>query len=241
MSLNLTIIYLQRSTLLEKLDLSHNQFYNLDSTLPPSLKDLDLSSNPLTLIAGGNFPQSLQSLRLNSLPSLLKVDKSSLVLKNLEHLELYDLPKLGYLDIRGILTNLHYLQSFDFEVKDTQIVDQLHPGLTARVNRIGLRGRRVRSISTGAFAGLTSPVVSLSLVNTSLSLLPAILVPVPMSSKIQLDVSGSRITNLSPPFLTQNIQIKGLLPTCDCNAVNLVRYLQATETNVRFIFNIWVS
>ncbi|XP_035705436.1 SLIT and NTRK-like protein 5 isoform X2 [Folsomia candida] len=221
----------QRSTLLEKMDLSKNQFANLDYTLPPSLKQLSLSSNPLTVIAGGNFPQSLQSLKLNSLPSLLKVEKSALVLKNLVELELYDLPKLGYLDIRGILTNVNFLEGFDFEVKDTQIVDQLHPGLTARVNRIGLRGRRVRSISTGAFAGLTSPSISISLINTSLSLLPSILVPVPMSSQVMLDLTGSKITNLSPPFLSQNIQLRGLVPTCDCNAVNLVRYLQATETN----------
>lgn len=144
---------------------------------------------------------------------------------------MYDLPKLGYLDIRGILTNVNFLEGFDFEVKDTQIVDQLHPGLTARVNRIGLRGRRVRSISTGAFAGLTSPSISISLINTSLSLLPSILVPVPMSSQVMLDLTGSKITNLSPPFLSQNIQLRGLVPTCDCNAVNLVRYLQATETN----------
>lgn len=40
---------LQRSTLLEKMDLSKNQFANLDYTLPPSLKQLSLSSNPLTV------------------------------------------------------------------------------------------------------------------------------------------------------------------------------------------------
>ena len=49
---------------------------------------------------------------------------------------------LGYLDIRGILAQLPYLENFDFEVKDHQIVDQIHPATNARVKNIGLRGRR---------------------------------------------------------------------------------------------------
>lgn len=53
-----------------------------------------------------------------------------------------------------------------------------------------------------------------------------------MSSNIILNLNGSKITNLSPPFLSQNIRLEGLNPTCDCNAVNLVKYLKAIESNV---------
>jgi hypothetical protein len=85
---------------------------------------------------------------------------------------------------------------------------------------------------TFPIAGLSSPDVSISLINTSLTILPSILVPMPMSSNIMLDITGSKITNLSPPFLSQKIKLQGLAPTCDCNAVNLVRYLQSVESNV---------
>lgn len=223
----------QRTTLLESLDLSWNQFYTLESSFPASLKNLDLTGNFMNIISGTHvFPLGLESLKLNSLENLMKVEKTALNLKNMKTLELYNLPKLGYLDIRGLLAQLHYLENFDFEVKDYQIADQIHPGLNARVKRIGLRGRRVRAISTGAFAGLTSPEVEITLANTSLTMLPSILVPVPMSSNIVLDVSDSKITNLSPPFLTQNIKLQGLSPVCDCNAVNLVKYLQTVESSV---------
>jgi len=143
----------KRTTLLDTLDLSYNKFYTLTSVFPGSLKNLDLSGNPLTGINGHHFPQSLENIKLNHLKNVMKVEKTALTLKNLKSLELYDLPKLGYLDIRGVLSNLQYLEKFDLEVKDHQIVDQIHPGLNSRVKEIGLRGRRVRAISTGAFAG----------------------------------------------------------------------------------------
>ncbi|CAG7718947.1 unnamed protein product [Allacma fusca] len=222
----------QRTTLLNTLLLNNNKLVSLESSFPASLQVLDLSSNPLTSVNSNVLPINLQSLKLNHLESILKIDKSAINLKGLITLEMYDLPKLGYLDIRGLLTNLPYLENFDFEVKDNQIVDQIHPGINSRVKSIGLRGRRIRSISTGAFAGLTSPTVRISLVNTSLTLLPSILVPVPMSSNIILDLSGSKISNLSPPFLSQNIKLAGLSPMCDCNAVHLVRYLKNVESDV---------
>lgn len=48
------------------------------------------------------------------------MEKTSLNLKHLKTLELYNLPKLGYLDIRGLLAQLHYLENFDFEVSKLQ-------------------------------------------------------------------------------------------------------------------------
>jgi len=53
-----------------------------------------------------------------------------------------------------------------------------------------------------------------------------------MSSNIVLDLTGSQISNLSPPFLSQKIKLEGLMPLCDCNAVSLVRYLQSVESDV---------
>ena len=144
----------KRTTLLRSLIIDRNQMVTLESNFPASLTELDLTENPLTNINGNVLPSNLESLKMNDLENILKIEKTSLShLKNLLNLEMYNLAKLGYLDIRGLLTVLPYLESFDFDVKDHQIVDQVHPGINARVKRIGLRGRRIRSISTGAFAG----------------------------------------------------------------------------------------
>lgn len=119
----------QRTTLLETLDLSSTQLYSLEqSNFPANLQYLDLSGNTFTSIAGsGNlFPQHLEILKLNDLEMLTKVEKTSLNVKNLKQLELYNLPKLGYLDIRGLLSNLKNLEDFDFEMKDHQVRTYRH-------------------------------------------------------------------------------------------------------------------
>lgn len=145
----------RRTTLLRSLILDRNDITTLSSSFPPSLTELDLSNNPLATVNGSALPTSLETLKVNNVEGIVKIEKSSLMhLKNLITLEMYNLPKLGYLDIRGLLTTFQYLESFDFEVKDHQVVDQIHPGINARVRKIGLRGRRIRSISTGAFAGM---------------------------------------------------------------------------------------
>lgn len=66
----------QRTTLLKSLDLSFNQIYTLESNFPASLHDLDLSGNFMNIIAGGThaFPLGLQSLKLNTLENLMKVE-----------------------------------------------------------------------------------------------------------------------------------------------------------------------
>ena len=90
------------------------------------------------------------------------------------------------------------------EVKEPVLQDQLHPAFFPRLRELGVHGRAVRSISTGALAGLSSPSVRLMLVNTSVSGVPTkMLLPVPLSTAVALDVSGSRLTSVSPQLLTR--------------------------------------
>lgn len=121
------------------------------------------------------------------------------------------------------------------EVKDTVLQDQLHPAFFPRLRRLGVHGRSVRSISTGALAGLNSAQLRLDLTHTSVGGIPTkVLLPVPMSTHVDIDVSDSQLTSVSPQLLSQltdrqrSLSLTGLESNpifCDCNAAPLRRFL----------------
>ena len=139
------------------------------------------------------------------------------------------------LDVKGILERLNTLEALHVEVKEPVLQDQLHPAFFPRLRELGIHGRAVRSISTGALAGLSSPAVRLLLVNTSVAGIPTkMLLPVPLSTAVSLDVSGSRLTSVSPQLLNRlddrqrSLSLTGLRSNpifCDCNAAPLRRWL----------------
>lgn len=234
----------QRVTLLENLDLSSNELMSLDdiSGAWPQLQvlqSLDVSNNSFDIISQSNFAQlqQLRSLRLSHLPQCTRIEKNSFKpLSNLVNLEAFDLPLLGYLDLQGILELLPGLETLDIEVKDSSIgSEQIQPLKHPRLKSLGIRGERLKSISSGTLAGLKSSDLSVRLRNTSLSALPpALLFPVPRSSHLNLDVEGSKITVLVPQFLNAledrraSLQLRGLASNpivCDCNARALRRWL----------------
>lgn len=238
----------QRTTLMEELDLSHNNLQKLDSLSPvwsrlTMLKYLDLSNNSFEVISAGNFEnlEMLRHLKLSHLKKCTKIEKNSLKhLQNLVSLSAYDLPILGYLDIQGIMELLPGIEKIDFEVKDSSIgTDQIQPSKHPRLKEISLRGERLKTISSGSLAGLKSNELSVSLKNTSLNALPpSLLFPVPRSSHLNLDITGSDVTNISPQFLTViedrrgSLKLDGLNSNpihCDCNARALRRWLPSTH------------
>lgn len=220
----------KRTTLLSTLIINDNPLTEPPKTLPPALMKLDLSGTDIETLRGHPFPMALQTLHLSRLNQLWHLEKSVLNLPLLKRIELTGIPKLGFIDIHGILQNLHFLEWIDFEVKEGQILDQLHPALSPRLSFIALTGKSIRTVSTGALAGLSSPQIQIQFINTSLSTLPPILVPVPASSVIKLDLSHSNILNFSPPVLSQNIRIFGINPHCDCNAMHLINYLKKIQS-----------
>ncbi|XP_030370397.1 protein artichoke [Scaptodrosophila lebanonensis] len=234
----------QRATLLETLDLSNNELGNLhDLSLAwpqlQVLQTLDVSNNSFEMISQQNFAhlQMLRRLKLNHLPLCTRIEKNAFKqLPNLASLEAYDLPLLGYLDLQGILELLPGLETLDIEVKDASIgMEQIQPLKHPRLRSIGIRGERLKSISSGTLAGLKSSDLTIKLQNTSLSALPpALLFPVPRSSQLTLDVQGSQITVLVPQFLNaledrrSSLHMRGLTSNpivCDCNARALRRWL----------------
>lgn len=238
----------QRATLLENLDLSSNMLTDtksLSKVWPklPSLQYLDLSNNSFEIISQGDLDNldMLKGLSITDLKNVNRIEKNAFRnLPNLSQLRAYNYPRLGYLDVQGIVELLPGLDLLDIEIKDSAVgSDQIQPARHPRLREIGLRGSRLRSISSATLAGLKSKNLNIKLMNTSLNALPpALLFPVPRSSKLSLDISGSKLTVLSPQFLSaledrrNSLSIHGLDSNpihCDCNARALRRWLPSSN------------
>lgn len=237
-----------RSTLLSTLDLSSNQLEDMTALsrcwpMLKSLQYLDLSNNTFEVIATGDLDhlQMLRTLSVRNLDHVTKIEKNAFKnLPNLANLQAYNYPRLGYLDVQGIVELLPALESIDIEVKDAAVgSDQVQPAKHPRLSYLGLRGARLRSISSGTLAGLKSRTLHIKLVNTSLSSIPpALLFPVPRSSNLDIDITNSSITVLSPQLLSaledrrDSLTLHGLDSNpihCDCNARALRRWLPGSH------------
>lgn len=230
-----------RATLIEELDLSDNGLPSLTSlrVVWPKLDRIqlvDLSRNPISSVVQGDLDglDSLRSLRVNGLAECDRIEKNAFRdLGNLVELKMYDFPKLGYLDVTGLLNYLQSLETLDIEVKDPSVGSQLSAAMNPRLKSLTVRGQRVTSVSSGALAGLKCPRVRIRIQNTSLtSLPPSLLIPLPRSSVVQLDVSDNRLTTLTSQFLSalddrrSLLRLDGLRANpvyCDCNARALRR------------------
>lgn len=238
----------ERATLLESLDLSNNKLNNLKPLSMiwpklPSLQVLDVSNNSFETIAQGDFDnlEMLRKLSIHSLEKCSRIEKNAFKnLPNLSELKAYDYPILGYMDVQGILSELPGLETLDIELKDAAVgSDQLQPSNHPRLKELGIRGYRLRSISSSSLAGLKSKDLFIKLRNTSLSSIqPALLFPVPRSANLHLDVSGSMLTVISPQILSvledrrNSLTLTGLNSNpihCDCNARALRRWLPTSQ------------
>jgi hypothetical protein len=133
----------------------------------------------------------------------------------------------------GILSNFDLIEAAVVEFKDSLIGDHLSPAYSPRLRKLGVSGASIDNIAIGAFAGITSQSLDITLKNTNITNIPtAIFFPVPMSSRITLDVRGSRLSSLSPQLLNtldskqRHIRLEGLASNpifCDCNARALGR------------------
>lgn len=238
----------ERATLLESLDLSSNKLKNLKQLSMiwpklPSLQVLDLSNNSFETIAMGDFDnlEMLRKLSIKNLEKCSRIEKNAFKnLPNLSELKAYDFPILGYMDVQGMLTEMPGLEVLDIELKDAAVgSDQLQPANHPRLRELGIRGYRLRSISSSSLAGLKSKDLFIKLRNTSLSAIqPALLFPVPRSANLHLDISGSMVTVLTPQLLSaledrrNSLKLTGLESNpihCDCNARALRRWLPNSQ------------
>lgn len=234
-----------RTTLLESLDLSGNQIADVTGSLSiswPKLKNLqrlNISNNPIAVIVDGNFEglSSLRVLDIRYLDKCTRIEKNTFrTLPNLVEIRAYGYPRLGYFDVQGALQYLLALEKLDVEVKDTTIgSDQLRSILHPRLEELGVRGSRLKTVSAGILAGLKAPAITVRFRNTSVTNLPpALLFPLPRSSQITIDVAGSQLSTLQPQLLVAlddrraDLSMFGLDTNpikCDCNARALRRWL----------------
>ena len=196
---------------LESLDVSHNDIPNLSFGLTsawPQLKSLfylDISSNPIKFVINGDFKylDSLRVLKMNNLKSCKKVEASAFSnLKALEEFQMVGLPKVVFMNVKGILDNFDTLEKVQVEVKDSLLGDHLRPAFTPRLNAVGVSGSKIKNIAIGALNGVSSKNLDLEIRDTSITNIPtALFFPVPMSSHVTLDVKGSKLSSLGPQLL----------------------------------------
>jgi len=144
-----------------------------------------------------------------------------------------------FMDIRGILANFNTLEEVIVDFKEELIGDHLAPAYSPRLRLLGIKGQKVQNIAIGAFAGISSDKIEIRLKDTQISNIPtAIFFPVPMSSQINLDVRGSRLSSLGPQLINtldskqRHIRLEGLGTNpiyCDCNARALQRWLKQKQ------------
>ncbi|XP_015120347.1 protein artichoke [Diachasma alloeum] len=236
---------LERATLLESLDLSYNNiedFTNLAITYRtlPALRHLDVSGNKARNLNETSFDglERLRSLKMFSLLQITRIEKAAFKsLSKLRILSAYDYPRLGYFDVQGVLKDMQNLETLDIEIKDSSVGNDLlsirsHP----RLRELTLRGDRLKTVQSSALVGVRSSHLNLAFKNSSVDNLPAALFfPVPRLTQVNLDISGSKFTTISPALLialderSGMVKIKGLESNpiiCDCGAKHLWRWLR---------------
>ncbi|XP_054003732.1 protein artichoke [Hylaeus anthracinus] len=239
---------LERTTMLESLDVSKNRLTDLTSVITalkdlPVLRWLDVSGNDASTINETTFEglTALRSLKMSDLPNCARIERTAFKpLANLRSLSAYNYPKLGYFDVQGILKGMTRLESLDVEIKDSSVSnEQLSIRAHPRLRELILRGERLRNVLSSSLVGVRGRKLTIGLKNTSVDAIPAALFfPVPRSTELELDVSGSKFTALSSQFLAAlderggTVKIKGLDKNpinCSCDARPLWKWLRTMK------------
>ena len=239
---------LDRTTMLEKLDISRNHLQSFDNVLRAlgslvMLKSLDISGNDVRIVNESSLLglENLKELKMYALSNCTRIEKNAFKsLSKLRILEAFDFPKLGYFDVQGIIKDMRNLEVLDIEIKDVNVGnEQLSVRMHPRLKVLILRGERIKNILSSLLVGIKSSQLSIGFINTSIDTIPmTLLFPVPRSTQIQIDVSGSKFKTISPQvtsvFDERNyaVKLKGLniKIACDCEA----KYLWKWYKNSRF-------
>ncbi|XP_076655058.1 uncharacterized protein LOC143360254 [Halictus rubicundus] len=237
---------LERTTMLETLDLSRNRLTDFSGTTfraLPSLRRLDLSGNDVRTVNEISFDglAALRVLDVSRLPNCARIERNAFKpLAKLRSLSAHNYPKLGYFDVQGILKEMRNLESLDIEIKDSSVGnEQLSISKHPRLRELILRGERLRNVLSSSLVGVRVPKLTVGLKNTSVDSIPAALFfPVPRSTELTLDLSGSKFSTLSAQVLAAlderagTVVLEGLESNpinCSCDAKQLWRWLRTSS------------
>ncbi|XP_058810669.1 protein artichoke [Phymastichus coffea] len=232
----------ERTTMLEELNVSKNKLPTVSMIAnafgtPPMLKSLDISSNDIKAINESSLHgfETLKELKIVDLENCTRIEKNAFKsMTKLRRLEAHNYPRLGYFDVQGITKGMNSLKVLDIEIKDLnagneQLSVRMHP----RLRSLSLRGDRLNNVLSSLLVGIKAQQLSLGLKNTSIEAIPStLLFPVPRSTKIELNVAGSKLKTipqqLAAVFEERNnaFQMKGLdiQIKCDCSVKYLWRW-----------------
>ncbi|KAG8183463.1 hypothetical protein JTE90_002845 [Oedothorax gibbosus] len=220
-------------TSLQFLNLSSNDIMEVQGEAfesLPNLETLVLSNNQIQTLNRG-FLQDLTDMNCDSLRTLPRLRK----------LKLYGFQYLQQLDVKQCLQNLTSLDHLEIEMKDLFLKDQLQSVFSPKLDSLAVSGRRLRSISSSAFAGMLSPVIKIQIMETSIdTFTDKIFLPLPLSSKIEFDIPNNKIQRPTPEILSLldnkqvDITVNGMGKNpikCDCNIQSLWHWLQDKENS----------
>ncbi|GIX86554.1 chaoptin [Caerostris extrusa] len=241
-----------RTNMLTNLDISNNMITDINANLVPAwmklsyLQVLDLSGNPIRQISKTDFNHllHLKHLKAANFKNIIEINCDSLQnLPRLRKLQLYGFPYLQNLNVKHCLQNVTSLDLLEIETKDSLLKDQLQAVFSPKLDTLSVRGQRLRSVSSSAFAGMLSPFIKIQLTETSIdTFTDKIFLPLPLSSKIEFKIPNNMIQRLTPEMLSVldnkqvDIIVHGLNSNpinCDCNINFFWQWLQ-DKTNVSF-------
>ncbi|KAF7991264.1 hypothetical protein HCN44_002826 [Aphidius gifuensis] len=250
---NINTSVLERTTLLEYLDISNNKLENLTNLsttykLLPSLKYLDISGNDPMIINEYTFDglDKLRYLKMSNL-NTTKIEKNTFKsLNKLKLLSAYNYPRLGYFDVPKIIKEMPNLEILDIEIKDTNIGnDYLTIKLHPRLHDITLRGERLKNILSSILVGIRTNELNFSLKNSSIDSLPgSLFFPIPRSTHVSFDISGSNFSTITQQLLTSLDERNGMVKfeglqtnpiNCDCQLIYFWKWLRINnhENNIK--------
>ncbi|CAG0906032.1 unnamed protein product, partial [Darwinula stevensoni] len=228
---------------------SRNPVQKLQSwSWAPQLQTLDVSDCPVSSLTRDSFRGlgRLRRLKLLGMESLRRLDADALeALKGLEELEIQTCPQIERYRFRlgSLLSRVYNLRELVVWVTEDSLVDQLAGTAATRLEKLGIRGVNLTSISPQAFKDVTqSRVLSLSISGTGLSRLPAgLLRHLPDATFLTLHLNDNALRSIQSEVLygeeedwtvrgsrvaPGGVWLEGNPLECDCHLLWYSRWLR---------------
>lgn len=230
----------ERTSLLQVLDLSHNKLANLNTNgvwrKLASLRKLYLANNPVQFVTKVDFDvlTNLETLDISRLPQLTHLECDVLGrLSKLKELMIYGYPSLTYLESQECLQHVSaHLEKLAIEIKEPFLQGHLQRAFSPRITELTISGGKLSHLSPSTLNGIRAPRLTLKLMNTSVSNIPAhIFSPLPLSTHVDLQLQRNEIGALDGQLVNaldskqMSVKINGLKVVCDCKLEPLWRWV----------------